>query len=327
MIKVNMIEAFLSILAAVFAAVSLAGCQEASDTKQAELTSSQVQQTTSAAEQVTSIAETETEIGVDTAVSPETGSENEDTSIETGSEETSSYVLDPEITFTLDIYSGGYTNQPLFIGSPEGSGANVYVMTGDESKKWTYHSTLFSDVVDISEYVIIEHDGIIDEIPCNWGQRFGGPFSIYSGDYDGDGEFEIAALRYATGGTFLCVYELTIFKMIDGHYQQFLLDNIDMLKKYTSYEIDTENNTVKFMVNEYDTSITVDIDEPEYFNGVRYGNDLRFSIDGDKITVNIDMFLVMREIMLDDIAELTMTVNFADGEFICTDPVFELLEE
>lgn len=318
---------FLSILAVIIAAVSLAGCQKPSDTEQAELTSSEVRQTTTAAEQVTSIAETEAETSVDTAVSPETVSEIEDTTSETGSEEAVTYVLDPEITFTLDIYSGGYTNQPLFIGSPEGSGANVYVMTGDESKKWTYHSTLFSDVVDISEYVIIEHDGIIDELPCNWGQRFGGPFSIYSGDYDGDGENEIAALRYATGGTFLCVYELMIFKMIDGHYQQFLLDNMDMLKKYTSYEIDKENNTVKFMVNDYDTSITVDIDAPEYFNGVRYGNDLRFSVDEDKITVNIDMFLVMREIMLNGIAELTMTVNFADGEFSCSEPVFEILEE
>lgn len=308
------------ILAVLFIIFCFSGCQKNFGTGQAEQISGEIQQTTTIAEQTeqttespdtfeTTLSETETE-----------------TSAEAEPTENTFYTIDPETAFTMDCYDDeAYINLPMFVSHPEGSDANVYVMLADESKQWQFYEDMFYINYPTTEYVIIEHDGIVDEIPCKWATRFREPFEIYSGDYDGDGEIEIAAVRYSVGGTFCNVNQLSVFKLIDGHYQCYMLDNHKIIECIAYGEMD-ENNTVEFTIknlNGPNVSFIMDINTPESFFGIPHcGDIIGYSVDRDKITVNVGILSMYDT--LDESAELTMTVNFSDGEFTFSEPVFEI---
>lgn len=324
---------FSCLMAVLITVLCFSGCQQNSDMSQAEQTSSEVQQESDAAEQTvetsetseTTLSETETEIpeeADDEEIADEDEEENEETDI--------AYELDPNTVFTKDFFDNdSYINQPMFVSSPEGSEANVYVMLADESKQWECYDYMFSESYYTTQYVIIEHDGVADKIPCRWAERFQDPFTVYSGDYDGDGEKEIASARYSTGGTLCCIYELSIFKIIDGHYQCFTIDNMDILDEYVSYEIDNENHRIEFTIKDAESSFIMDTSE--YFDGevkgVRYGDAVRYFVDGDDITMNSYLFLKVSDLVMpfSDLM-LNMKVHFSDGEFTCSDPVFEFYE-
>ena len=313
---------FLCVLVVLMTVLCFAGCQQNSDTTQAETTGSEIQQTTTAAE--------ETEQTSEFSETSETEISEENTEPEAEPEESVPYILDPEIVFTLDCYEDeSYINQPMFVSRPEGSDSNVYVMLVDESSQWEHYEYMLDKAIFTSEYVIIEHDGVIDEIPCRWTERFREPFTVYSGDYDGDGETEIAVVRYAVGGIWCHIEELSVFKMSNGHYQCYTLDNMEILDKYISYKIDNESHTVEFTLSGLDSGFTVNT--KDYFDEevslVRYGDAVEFYVDGDNITIGTCMFLYLSGLGMPFIApDLDMKVNFADGEFTCSEPVFEISE-
>lgn len=88
---------------------------------------------------------------------------------------------DKELVFDEEkIMMDEYLNRPMFLAQPEGSAAEIYLMRSDS--EWESDGGIMSD-----EYVIIRQDGIDDIIPAVWTGR-GGAFTVYAGDYDGDGE-------------------------------------------------------------------------------------------------------------------------------------------
>ena len=321
---------FLCTLAVLTAMLCFAGCQQNSDVGQAEQTSAENSQTTIIAEtsenqtgetaeaSEETFSQTETEIAEEMIEEEEEGEAFEE-------EEEKIYPIDPEIVFSNECYKDdSYINKPMFIGSPEGSEANVYVMLADESDKWEYYEEAFGETFSSREYVLIEYDGTVDIMPCKWVERFGDPFTVYAGDFDGDGETELASVRYSIGGTFCIIDELSVFKRIDGHYQCFTLDN-NKVFGLISYEINDESKTVEFTIKNSDASFVLDISSMENFNEIAYGDVIWYYVEGDRITLEIAIFAV--EFMPYDSVRLTMTVNFSDGEFTCSEPVFEISED
>lgn len=336
-------KAFLAVLLVLTTVFCLAGCQENSDTEQAEQTGTEIQQTTAAGDgsgqesgqtnesadasgtEMTEASETEAAGGEEgeTEAAEEISEEisEEELGAEAEPEETVSSALDPKIVFTKDCYDNdSYINLPMFLSQPEGSDAKVYVMIADDSRQWDYYEYVLGESYTTSEYVIIEHDGIFDEIPCQWIERFQDPFTVYAADYDGDGKTELAAIRYSVGGTFCAVYELYIFKLVDGHYQCFTADNNSMTD-YIFYQIDDGGKNIEFTVKDSDASFKMDISSLENFNGVEYGSVVEYFAEGNKLKVKITIFAV--EFMPSDSLELTMNVNFSNGEFTCSGPVFK----
>ena len=219
----------------VLAAFALAACsaQPSEDTSApsesetiSEASSETVSETTSETKSETE-AETEEEIS-ETEISESETAEEESTT-EAPADELP-YELDPEFTFPADatnLYELMDTtvNKPMLAASPEGTGAELYVMYADESRAWTNVSDYTYDEpteYPSSEYVIIAHDGIADEIQYNWSGRFGASPEIYSGDYDGDGVNEIASVNYVSGGTYCNINELVIYDLEDGHYVPYI---------------------------------------------------------------------------------------------------------
>ncbi|MGN0637324.1 MAG: hypothetical protein ACI4J0_03040 [Huintestinicola sp.] len=240
------------------------------------------------------------------------------------------YELDPDFVLTDECFNDeSYINKPMLAAQPKGSDANVYVMIADESKKWLYTPVNYdSEDYYETDYVIIEHNGIIDELQCKWQGRLGIPFEVYAGDFDGDGETELASVRYALGGTFCAVDELVIYKLTDGHYKPYVFDHRKLVEYSLYPQINNKKHTITFSVDGCDNTFEADTSQlfPDGVKGTDSSNIVGYTIEGDRITI-LDTVLCYSENSLpQDFVRIEMDIYFSDGDFSYGEPEFSLTE-
>lgn len=244
---------------------------------------------------------------------------------------------DPE-TYEFDrsfVYDSAYSheyesylNRPMFVGEPENTGAEVYVMFTDE--EWEHYDAFWEEPFKSNNSIVIRHDGVTDVIPALWIERFGEAFKLHSGDYDGDGETEIAAVRYDTGGTMCMINELSVLKKTDGHYKSHVLDygrHAEIMSDGLEVNIDDENNEIVFRI--YDTEFSYDTSElfADGAGGVDLGSYVDNIVIGDEITVAYGVFIKHKENNFPEYClNLVLDVDFKDGEFVLSDPRFVEVE-
>ena len=269
------------------------------------------------AEEITETAEERTETETESA-------EFEDEAVSEKYEFDRSFVYDSLYCQDSELY----INKPMFVGEPENTDAEVYVMFTDDI--WVHYDAFWGDTFESDNIVIIRHGDVTDIIPAVWIERFGEAFKLYSGDYDGDGEIEIAAVRYDTGGTMCMINELTVFKKTDGHYKSFVLDYSQhsdiMSDEFTAY-IDDQKGRITFKM--HDTEFVYDISE-RFPNGAAMAGFLDYidyTVMGNDITVTYDVFIKQSDdFMPEPCLNVVHRVEFKDGEFILSDAQFIEME-
>lgn len=271
------------------------------------------------------IAETttaETTTAAETTVTEaQTTKETAQTDPKTGFYTTSDgLVLDPGNVPDENATWGSYEeNVPYLIAQPADN-INIYGVTRDEYHSWTGYYD--GEEYQQSDYLIIEHDGVVDEFPAEWIERFGNPMlsaGINVGDYDGDGEAEISTMRYFLGGTVCIAYEFCIYDPEDGHYIRHELDNEQLLSEYISYTADDEAHTVTFSVKGSDKTQTISTADfsAEDVEKMYFGDIVTFEVNGNDMSVYADP-----KIRGCDVCAINMKLHFSDGVFSCSDPVF-----
>ncbi len=98
------------------------------------------------------------------------------------------------------------------------------------------------------ERIVIQHDGIIDDMECTWTSRWcGAPQTLEQADIDNDGKNEIIMINYVMGGTMCFVNDLTVFDLKDGKYcdhRAWFDDNMELFRNAFAYEVDTTDKKV-----------------------------------------------------------------------------------
>ncbi|MCM1381111.1 MAG: hypothetical protein NC085_09675 [Muribaculaceae bacterium] len=289
----------------------------------AEKPSAEIETTTAAAVTETSETVSETEVTTETTTTA-TVAETAETS---ASEENltvspSGYVLDPGVTLGEENAWNFPEGKPCLIGEPA-DGVRFYGVNGGEEKEYTYYTPNFGES-EYDQYVIIEHDGTAEEFPCPWSERFGTAMFVYSGDFDGDGETEIATHRYATGGTFCSVDELVLYKLADGRYRQFVFSPTEFNDEYINLEIDSENKSLTISVKGFEETFTYDFSGAVPPEMTEYEVDMlsinEFEFDGGKITYKI--YPLLQSYTPIEFAEIRFGLDLSEGKFICTDVEF-----
>lgn len=236
----------------------------------------------------------------------------------------SGYVLDPNVTLGEHEYAYLFPeNQPCFIDETA-EGVRVYGVNTDTEREFHYLNP-FEEHFSTTDCVVLEHDGIADEFAGCWSERFGTAMLVYSDDFDGDGEKEIATVRYDTGGTFCRVMELVVYKLNEGHYERFVFDEYEFIEEYITAEVDSENYIVNFSAKGSDKTFSYDFSEdfPDGGCDVIFGIINDFVIDGGEITYIATPHLSARGICTK--VSISFKLKFSDGIFTCSD--VEFIEE
>lgn len=234
----------------------------------------------------------------------------------------SGYLLDPEVTLGDENGWDFPEKQPCLIGEPV-EGVRFYGVNGGEELAYNYTQPLFGES-EYDQYTIIEHDGIADEFACLWTERFGSAMTLYPADFDGDGETEIASVRYGVGGTWCSIMELAVYKIKDGHYERFGFDLQAFNDEYITVDIDSEERVLTLSVNGFDKTFTYDFSEivppemTEFEVNLVQMND--FSFDGGEITYIVTPLL--SGYIPEMFADVWLKLKFSDGVFTCSDVEF-----
>ncbi|MDE6595359.1 MAG: hypothetical protein K2K44_05050, partial [Oscillospiraceae bacterium] len=235
----------------------------------------------------------------------------------------SGYILDPNVTLEEYEYADLFPeNQPCFIDETA-EGVRVYGVNTDTEREFHYLNP-FEEYFSTKYCVVLEHDGIADEFAGCWSERFGTAMSVYSDDYDGDGEKEIATLRYDTGGSSCRVMELVLYKLNEGHYEQFVFYPQDFNNDYIAVDIDSENKALTVSAKGFDKKFTYEFPEavpPEMtefeVNLVQVNN---FVLDGGEITYIVTPLL--SEYSYHAFVDICFRLKFSNGEFTCSEAEF-----
>lgn len=326
---------FLTLISAILtAAVLFSGCESGTadsmtdSTTESETTAASVTEETESQRSTTS-SETETTTETTTEVIAETSETTAEGTGVTAAEgfvvSPSGYVLDPQ-----NVIPDG-TN----FWTEEGSGevrksGLAYLLTELPDGETRVYGALPDE--EPSE-IIIEHDGIADEFEEFWLTRYGDiayndTSSCKFLDMDGDGENEVVMKRYAIGGTFCCIYALSVYKMEDGHYKRYELDYEKLADEYIKTDMDSVAKTVTVSVKGADKDFVYDSSEscPEGVKSVWYTNLVVYDIEGGSAKMSyyglIEPDSENGSVMpIDDMISVEFTVNLKGGEFVLSDPV------
>ena len=242
----------------------------------------------------------------------------------------SGYVLDPANIAPENnwVENNINENEAYYLSTPM-EGVNLYGVNVSEDKAYeTYYSGWGEDIS--NGYIIVEHDGIADELQVDWIQRYGNPINttdnIFCADFDGDGETEIAISRCSVTGTFCCIYELTVFKQTDGHYNAYTLNSDEMLAGLFTADIDDAANTVKVTANITGLEYIYDYSkyESDEVQEITYGKVVEYKFEGDKITAVVPVFMVVY--MPADYIDAYIEVKFTGSGFEYGDITFSECE-
>ena len=265
-------------------------------------------------ENVTTIVTSESAVATETETTTETITTAETTTADTVSEITTetfaaSSELDRSFEFNENFMSeeDKYINRPMFLGEPENTGAEVYVkFTGD-------------DIED--NYVIIKHDGVCTEFQTPWMGRWCQPPQLFSGDYDGDGENEIAAVRYSAGGTMCRIHDLTVFDKTDGGYSCAEYDLSDFIMEKLTWEIKNDTSEIIFSLD--GTELVYDTSEhfTQNITGVWLGDVIDFTVIGDDITAEYGVFVETEGNFIPDYYfNIAVDIELDDGLYVMSEP-------
>ena len=293
-------------------ACGMCGCNNSGEVPAAENPTAEETETPETISETSAAAEAETETS-----KAEESTENSLTVSPSG------YVLDPSVTLGEHEYAYMFAeNQPCFIDET-GEGVRVYGVNTDTEREYHYINP-FEEYFSTKSCVILEHNGIAEEFAGEWGERFGTAMSVYSDDFDGDGETEIATCRYDTGGTFCRVMELVLYKQKDGRYEQIVFSANDFNKEYITVDIDNEKKSLTLSINGFDKLFSYDFSEvvppemTEFKLNMLQVND--FAFDGGKITYKVTPLLTSYAYEM--FADISFTLDLSDGEFVCTNVEF-----
>lgn len=229
--------------------------------------------------------------------------------------------------FYEDIGIGEVVNgKAYYIYCTSDKSAEIYGVTYDSSDKahtWLY-TPYYTDTQQFenNHYIIIKHDGITEEFPCDWYDGYDTPANIefYENDFDSDGTKEIAIKRLAMHGQG-CGDELYMFKKTSEGYVLYLCrgDNaLAELNNNVTIDIDNENHTVTAKWNNSDISHTADISEN--LNSARFDFNQTFYLKNNKLYISAELkntdFPFTRYFKVD--AELV----FDGKQFSLSSPVF-----
>lgn len=242
----------------------------------------------------------------------------------------SGYILDPANIAPEQCReeNGVSENTAYFLGAPM-EGVNLYGVIGSEDKEYEEYLSGWGDSTSV-QYIVAEHDGIADELPVRWIQRYGDPITaennMFCEDFDGDGETEVAISRCSITGTFCHVDELTIFKLTDGHYNSYTLNSDEMLEGMFSADIDDAAKTVKVIANPTGLEYIYDYSEYESdeVHKITYGSVVGYKFEGDKITAEVPVFMVIY--IPDDHIDAHIEVKFMGSGFEYGDITFSECE-
>lgn len=183
-----------------------------------------------------------------------------------------------------------------------------------------------------TDNIIIAHDGITDIFRE---QGWLTPRRIMPraacGDYDGDGEKDLAVSYYIGSGTGISVDQLVIYKKgEDGHFTAHKFESPEsVLNEKLTVEYDEENTSVTFNFDgqsvthnygeefQWIKEILTKQEETEF----RFGDIVSYSFEGDKITITSSAGLLTRFYAVG----ITADVEYGDGKFTLTN--FKLAEE
>lgn len=275
---------------------------------------------------VTEASETALETSAEKEEKAETGTSETAKSTEGLTVSPSGYALDPNVTLGEKERTWEFPlNTPCLIGEPADC-VRVYGVNTDT--EWEFHylnTAMGEEYFSVTSCVIIEHDGIADEFAGFWGERSGASMSVYSGDFDGDSENEIATLRYDTGGTFCRIMELVLYKLNEGHYEQFVFSPRDFNKKYLTVDIDNEERVLTLSANGFDRTFTYDFSEsvpPDVECSVNMIQVNDFIFGSGEITYIITPLIGNGNGLPETPVDICLKLNFSDGVFACSDVEF-----
>lgn len=313
-------KSYKKIFAAVIfsAAVCLSACSEQT---------SDVMGTTASETEEASSVTTASETSVTTEEKTETeASETTETtkSTEVLTVSPSGYILDPNIIFKEENRWDIPEKQPCLIDEPV-EGVRFYGVNGGEELSYTYDQPAWGED-EYDQYIIIEHDGIADEFAGLWAERFGTAMSLYPADLDGDGETEIATVRYGVGGTFCRVMELVIYKLNEGHYERFMFYTRDFNRENITVDIDNEKRTLAFSIKDFDKSFAYDFSESvptdtECSVNMIQVND--FIFDNGEIAYIVTPLIGNGNGLPETPVDICFKLKFSNGEFTCSGVEFK----
>lgn len=209
----------------------------------------------------------------------------------------SGYILDPANIAPENnwVENNINENEAYYLGTPM-EGVNLYGVNASADKAYEEYTSGWGEDTS-SQYIVAEHDGIADELPVSWIQRYGDPINpednIFCADFDGDGETEIAVSQCVVTGTYCCIYELTLFKQVDGHYNAYTLNSDEMLEGLFIGEISQDGRKVRIIADKRGEEYTYILpdDSDDVIDSIRYGSVVYYRIDGDKIMSEAEIFI------------------------------------
>lgn len=322
---------FLTFISAILtAAVLLSGCESGTADSMTDSPTESEATTASAAEETESQTETTTE--TTTEVPTETSeTETDEITAEGLVISPSGYVLDPHNVIPEGTSFWNETSEEV-----RKSGL-AYLLTELSDGETRIYGVCPDE--EPSE-IIIEHDGIADEFEEFWSTRYGDPlpdepsnsgFTLL--DIDGDGENEVVLKIYASSGTFCCIYELSVYKMEDGHYKRYELDHERLADDYIKTDMDSVAKTVTVSVKGADKDFVYDSSEscPEGVKTVWYTNLVVYDIRDNGIKMSYYGLMGPDEtgsaLPIDDMIRVDFKVNLKDGEFVLSDPVITATDD
>ncbi|MGN1415659.1 MAG: hypothetical protein ACI4XF_02370 [Oscillospiraceae bacterium] len=229
-----------------------------------------------------------------------------------------SWVLDRTAS-AYELFQADDTATACLLGEPS-ENITVWGAFCDESRRWK--DPLISIESEMNEYVIIEHDGVLDEVPVNWTTRFlEDPPEFELIDADRDGSDELVMIRYYYGGTACMLEELTVFKSEDGHYVKYIPDEQHMLADCVTAEMDKD--TGLSVLRNKDGSIEYACYSP-HCAGVEdeliYGTVIDYYVSDGQIYQSLGLY---RNNTASWLCALNRKIDFKDGAFTCTDIGFD----
>lgn len=324
---------FTTIISAILtAAVLLSGCENGNSDIRNEsetTTASVTEETQVQTEETSSVTVMETTTETTDEVTTKTSETTEGTGGTTSEGlviSPSGYVLDPQNVIPED------TNFWTEEGSGEIRKSGLAYLLMELSDRETRVYGVYADKE--PSKIIIEHDGVGDEFEHIWWTRYGNiayndTSSCKLLDIDGDGENEVVTTRYAVGGTFCCIDELSIYKMEDGHYKRYELDHEKLAEEYIKTDIDSASKTVTVSVKGADEDFVYDSPEscPEGVKKVWYRNLVSYDIEGSSVKMSYFGLMGPDEtgsaLPIDDMIRVDFTVTLKDGEFVLSDPLIK----
>lgn len=181
-------------------------------------------------------------------------------------------------------------------------------------------------------YIIIEHDGIAEEIERNWLGRFGTestPDFERLSQYDND----IFSSLYFAGGTFCCINDMALFSLdANGKYKMYSADSskiIDELKNNIVIDIDKENKTVTLSTGTIGSMYVSDISYLSEYNNfdidklssdnIWFAGDnvIYYYIEDAEIICKMPVWISYYNYLPNDenMPYLKIRLSFNDGEF------------